>query len=128
MAFTFAMNQPTAATNAYGDDGSVLLATWSGGAATDQGVGLGFVQWADACVQATGTIGTSTLTIEGSNDGTNWATLNSAQGTALSFTSLVGLVKQIVERPLYIRPALSAGTASGIVVTIVARRANPLRT
>lgn len=114
--------------NSVAEDGSVKLATWSGGVAGDAGQGVEFVPWGDCCVQAIGTIGTSTLTIEGSNDGTNWATLNNAQGVALSVTTLAGFVKQIVERPRYIRPALSAGNATGISVFLVMRRSNSLRT
>lgn len=126
MAFTFAINQ-AAANNAFGQDGSVIVAVWSAGAGGDAGDPIEFVQFADVCMQATGTIGTSTLTLQGSNDGTNWETLNSAQGAALSFTALTSTIKQVVERPRYIRPNLSAGTATGIAVTLVMRRAQPIR-
>ena len=124
MAFTFSLDRTK------GDgDGSLLVAKWAGGAAGDAGGAWAFPEWADASVQVSGTISGSTVTIDGSNDGTNWATLFSAQAAALSFTSLTPTpLKQIVERPLYIRPNITGGTGSAIEVTIVARRANPLRT
>jgi len=123
MAFAFAMSKG-------GDqDGSVLIAQWTGGASGDAGPAWEFPEWADISVQISGTISGSTVTIEGSNDGTNWATLNNAQGVALSFTSLTPTpLKQIVERPRYIRPNITGGTGSGIAVTLCARRANPMRT
>lgn len=114
-------------------DGSVQKVVWSGGATGDAGIGIKAIEAADNCVQITGTIGGATITIEGSNDSTNgvdgnWGTLNSAQGTALSFTSLTPTpIKQIVERPAYIRPNITGGAASAITVTMIMRRANPLR-
>ncbi len=119
MAFTFAID------NSIAEDMSVLLATWSAGATGDSGIGVQYVPFADACVQVTGTFGGGTVTIEGSNDNTTWATLNNAQGTALTFTA-TGL-KQVTERPRYIRPAVTGGAASAIVVTLLMRRPNPLR-
>lgn len=110
-------------------DGSSKLISWTGGATADgAGAGIELPEWADNCVQIIGTIGGATITIEGSNDGSNWATLNNAQGAALSFTSLTGALKQIVERPRYIRPNITGGAASGIGVYLVMRRATPMRT
>ena len=110
-------------------DGSSVLIAWTGGATADgAATAVELPEWADNCVQAIGTIGGATLTIEGSNDGTNWETLNNAQGGALSFTALTSTIKQIVERPRYIRPKLTGGTASGIGVYLMMRRANPMRT
>jgi hypothetical protein len=110
-------------------DGSARLIAWTGGATADgAAAAVELPEWADNCVQAIGTISGATLTIEGSNDGTNWETLNNAQGGALSFTSLASTLKQIVERPRYIRPKLAGGTATGIGVYLLMRRANPLRT
>lgn len=121
MAFTFAIN------NGAGDgDGSVRIATWSAGATGDSGTAVELPEWSDNCVQVTGTFGGATVTVEGSNDGSTWATLNNAQGTAISLTA-AGL-KQIVERPRYIRPTVTGGAASAMVVTLVMRRANPMRT
>lgn len=109
-------------------DGSATLVAWTEGATADgAAAAVELPEWADNCVHAIGTIGGATLTIEGSNDGTNWVTLNNAQGGALSLTA-VDVLKQIVERPRYIRPKLTGGAASGIGVYLLMRRANPMRT
>ena len=53
------------------------------------------------------------ITIQGSNDGTNWATI--ASGTLVAATTF----RTIAERPLYIRPAVTtvgAGDATSVVV------------
>lgn len=64
--------------------------------------------WSDRSIQVTGTFGAAgTVVLEGSNDGNNWFTLNSPQGTALSFTA-AGL-KQVLEGALYVRPHVTAG-------------------
>lgn len=62
----------------------------------------------DRCVTVSGTFGSGgTLVIEGSNDGTNYYTLNDLQGNALSFTS--AKIEGISELPTYIRPRVTAG-------------------
>lgn len=77
----------------------------------------------DRSVQVSGTFGAGgTLVIEGSNDGTNYYTLNDLQGTALSFTS--ARLEGISEMPLYIRPRVTAGdgtTSLSVYVTAVGR-------
>lgn len=111
----------------FGGDGSVMQVVWADLTNTDaDGAAVEWCQWADRCVQVTGTFGGATLTIQGSNDGTNWATLNNAQGTAATFTA-AGL-KQIVELPRYVRPLLSGGSGSTLAVSLIMRRAQPLRT
>ena len=109
-------------------DGSSRLIAWTGGATADgSGSAVELPEWADNCVHIIGTIGGATVTIEGSNDGTNWITLNHPGG-ALSFTSLAAALKQVLERPRYIRPTITGGAATGIGVYLVMRRATPMRT
>ena len=115
-------------------DGSAKLLQWTGGVSADgAAVGVELPEWADNCVQVTGTIGGATVTIEGSNDSTNgvdgtWGTLNNAQGTALSTATLPLGPKQIVERPRWIRPNVSGGTATALAVRLLLRRTNTMRT
>ncbi len=111
-------------------DGSSKLIAWTGGATADgAGPAVEFPEWADNCVQVIGSIGGATVVIEGSNDGTNYDTLFNAQGTALSFTSLTPTpIKQVVERPRFIRPKITGGAATGIGVYLTMRRATPMRT
>lgn len=110
-------------------EGSSKLISWTNGATADgAATPVEMPEWADNCVQIIGTIGGATVVIEGSNDGTNYNTLNSAQGAALSFTALTDAMKQIVERPRYIRPRISGGAASGIGVYLLMRRPTAMRT
>lgn len=73
-------------------------------------------------VQVTGTFGVGgTVVIEGSNDGTNYVTLNDAGGAALSLTA-AGL-KAIRELPAYIRPRVTAGDGTtSLTVTLAAMK------
>lgn len=103
-------------------DGTVQQWTWSALANGDTGHPVEWIQFADRCVSVTGTFGAGgTLVIQGSNDNTNWFTLNNAQSAALSFTAS-GL-KQVVELPRYIRPSVTAGDGTtSLDVILVMRR------
>jgi hypothetical protein len=107
------------------DDGSerVITVTAVGG---DTSGPIAFGAWADASVQFAGSFGTSTVSIEGSNDGTNWAVLNDAQGNALSAVN-TGKIEQILESVRYKRVVVSAGTGA-VSVIFYLRKAQPLRT
>lgn len=71
----------------------------------------------DKCVQITGSFGSGNVSIEGSNDGTNFEVLNDVQGNALTL-SAAGL-KQIAENPRYIRPGTPTGTSVDVDVTLI---------
>jgi hypothetical protein len=73
----------------------------------------------DRSVQVTGTFSTSTVTIQGSNDGTNWFTLNTPQGTAMNFTA-AGLLA-VQEHTRFIRPIVTGGTGTALVITLFAK-------
>lgn len=112
------------------NDGSVSVFRWTPLTTTNpDGEPIGAVQYADRSVQVVGTFGAGgSITFQGSNDGTNWAALNTAQGSLIALTASSQL-KQIVEIPRYIRPYVTAGDGTTSVTAIlVARRANPLRT
>lgn len=91
----------------------------------DTSAPIEYSNWADASVQFAGTFGTSTVSIEGSNDGTNWAVLNDAQGNALSAVA-TAKIEQILETTRYKRVVVSAGTGN-VSVTFYLRRAQQLR-
>ena len=61
---------------------------------------------ADMSVQVVGTFDTATLTMQGSNDGTNYLPLTDPQGNAIAMT-VTGL-EQILENTRYIRPLVSS--------------------
>jgi len=119
---------PTVSRDVGERDGSVVLWTWALATANVDGFPLEWSEWADRTFTASGTWGGATLSIEGSNDGTNFFTLsNAAGGTAATFTA--DGCKTIIETPRWARPKLTtAGSGATVTVTLCARRQTPLRT
>lgn len=111
-----------------GRDNSVVLCTWPLLTANPDGTPFEMPEYADRTWQATGTFGGATLAFQGSNDGTNWFPLsNAAGGSAATLTAAGGVAT--IELPRYVRPNLTtAGTGATITVTLLARRATPMRT
>jgi hypothetical protein len=109
------------------NDQTTILAIWNLTTADADGLPFEWFQWADLCWQAVGTWGGATLTIQGSNDGTNWFSLsNAAGGSAATFTTDGG--KTTIERPRYVRPNLTTpGSGATVAVTLAARRAQQIR-
>lgn len=111
--------------NGYNNIKQVTWPTLINGDAGDS-LGPDMALWSDRSVQVTGTFGSGgTVLVEGSNDGTTWFTLNSPQGTALSFTA-AGL-KQILEGVLFIRPRVSAGDGTTAIAVAMMLRLPTLR-
>lgn len=96
-----------------------VVAAWEPLAAGDTGSAFG--PSADtaviSCVQMTGTFG-GTVTLEGSNDGSNWAPLKNMQGDDIAMTG-AGLV-DFTTAARFIRPNAGTGVTS-VTVTLVAR-------
>lgn len=90
----------------------------------NQGNAITLNIYQDRTVQIGGTFGVGgSVTIQGSNDGTNWATLTDPLGNALTFTA-AGM-KQITELPYQIRPSVTAGDGTTVIdVWLHARGAN----
>lgn len=105
-------------------DGSVRLYSWAMVTLNDTGAPIPFAQWADRSVQFNGTWGGGTIVWEGSNDGTNYETLNDAQGSAISKTA--NALEQVVEITQFARPKVTTGV-TGVTVTCLVRRQQPLR-
>jgi hypothetical protein len=110
-----------ASVNATNDKNSlngITLVTW---ALTDSDTGTAFPlpYAADLTVQVSGTFGSATAVLEGSNDGTNWSTLNAWIGTNTSFTAAG--IRKAVENPGYIRAKTSGGTSATISVVVAVK-------
>lgn len=69
-------------------------------------------------MQVTGTFGGATITLQVSNDGTNWATLVN-NGTNVSLTAAGNVEFTTAAR--YIRPSSSGGTGDDVTATVVLR-------
>lgn len=69
-----------------------------------------------ASVQVGGTFGGATVTLQGSNDGTTYATLKDLQGNNISFTA-AGQAEFSSGCP-FIKPNISGGTGDSINATV----------
>jgi hypothetical protein len=61
----------------------------------------------------------ATAVLQGSNDGTNWTTLNAWIGTNTSFTAAG--IRKVTENPGYIRAVTTGGTSSSISVVVAVK-------
>lgn len=103
-------------------NGLAIKSAWAGLLNTDVGDPQEFIEFADRSVQVTGTFGAGgAVVLEGSNDGTNYATLTDSTGTALSITAAG--IKQITQITQFVRPRVTAGDGTTtLVATLLARR------
>lgn len=98
----------------------VYLATWTAMGNADTGTSVPISSASDRSVQVEGTFGGATVTIQGSNDGTNYQTLTDPQGNALTWTS-ANRLEQIEEITRYVRAITSGGTGTSVTVTMLLR-------
>lgn len=96
----------------------VYMATWTAMGNADTGTAVPMSGAADRSVQVQGTFGSATVTVQGSNDGTNYQTLADPQGNALTWTS-ANRLEQILELTRYIRPITAGGTGTNVEVNIL---------
>lgn len=105
----------------------VVIYTWTALVQLDDtGAPVSGPGWADRSFQVEGTFGAGgTVVIEGSNDGTNYRTLNDPYGNPMSITS-PGLY-QLTQDSLFVRPRLSVAddTSSITVSGLFARHGYP---
>jgi len=99
-----------------------LLVPWSGLLNGDTGNAIEMPDWADRCIQVTGTFGASgSVRFEGSLDGTNYFPLTDPQGNALNITAAGG--EAVTEVTRYVRPNVTAGDGTtSLVLMMYARR------
>lgn len=96
---------------------NAVVYTWAAMNTGDTGEPLGGPGFTDASYQITGTFGGATVTVEGSNDGTNYVTLVDPFNVALSFTSAA--LAQVLPIVRWIRPKVSGGAGVSVTVTAV---------
>lgn len=89
-------------------NGAALLASWAALANGDSGAPIDYLAFADRSVQIVGTFGVGgSVTIEGTNDGTNYVALTDPQGNAITKTAAA--IEAVSEVPRSIRPRVTAG-------------------
>ncbi len=100
----------------------VRLFVWNNLANGDVGAAIEIVDFADLTLTLSGTFGTGgTVTLKGSNDGTNYFAITDPQGNAITKTA--GGIKSVNETPRYLRPEVTAGDGTtAIDAQILARR------
>lgn len=77
-------------------------------------------QWGLAgSVQFAGTFGGSTVTLQMSNDGTNWVDIKDLQGITVSATATA--MFEFTCSAAYIRPSVTGGSANNVDVILVLR-------
>lgn len=97
-----------------------FLATWANLASGDVGAPVDYVGHADRTVQVTGSFGGATVTLQGSLDKENWATLNDAQGNPIQITE--ARIEAVTELVLWIRPSVAGGTSTDVTVNLLMRK------
>jgi hypothetical protein len=100
------------------DSATVL---WEDMALLDEGAAVQYGDFPDRSVQVSGTFGAGgAITVQGSNNGTDWVTLTAPDGVPLVITA-VG-IKQVLEITKFIRPFVSAGDGATLLdVTMFVR-------
>lgn len=95
---------------------------WTGLDLDDSGIAIQCVDYVDRTVAITGTFGAGgSVTLQGSNDNTNWFALTDPQGNAITKTAAA--LELVMEAPLYIRPLVTAGDGTtNLTVTLLCRR------
>lgn len=95
-----------------------VLATWVLGAG-DDGAPVRFAGAADRTVQIIGTFGGASVAMQGSLDGTNWATLTDPQGNAINASSAI--LEAVTELVRFIRPVVTGGSGTNVTVMLFMR-------
>lgn len=101
--------------------GNWAVISWPGLLNTDDGAPVDMVAYADRSVQVTGTFGTGgNCRIEGSIDGTTYATLTDPQGNVLDFAT--AKIEAVTELVRFIRPRITGGDGStNLVCSLLVR-------
>jgi hypothetical protein len=96
------------------------VAHWDNITTADTCAPLQSAQYTDKSVQVFGTFGVGgTATLQGSNDGTNWATLTDPQGNPLSMTS--AKIEMVSEATVFVRPVVTGDGSTSITVLLLAK-------
>jgi len=91
---------------------------WSNLLTAENGDAASLAKWATKSIQVSGTVGAGgSVNVQGSNDGTNWATLDESTGDALS-TMGVG-IKDILQNTQFIRPSVVGGDGTTAIKVVI---------
>lgn len=114
---------PQVVANPVAPDSDVAIWLWEAITTTNTvGTGVKVSEYKELTMQAIGNFsGSATISLQGSIDGTNYATLPEYDGTAATLAA-AGITGSPAS-PLYVRPAIASGDGSAdIDVYLVARK------
>lgn len=96
---------------------NAFVATWPDMANGDVGAEIEVTPYTDKSVQVHGTFGVGgSLTVEGSNDGVNWAVLTDPQGNDLRITS--AKIEFVSEATRFLRPRVDNGDGTTALTAV----------
>ncbi len=102
-------------------EGEAMLYTWAITSTNTEGLSIDAHEYGDRSVQFAGSFDGASVSLQGSNDGTNWATLTDPQGNAL--TKSASALETVMEVPRYTKVTSSGGGGSqSITVSLFCRR------
>ncbi len=124
------------------NDRSVMKVVWVLTTANPVGLAVALPEWADKTFDIDGTSAglswgsTGVCALKGGNTGTSAAVLNpvimslaTGGGVGNATTSAANKLMTVIENPLFVYPELTTpGTAATVRVTLICRRATPMRT
>lgn len=93
--------------------GGAVSVEWAALSGTENGTSVDMTRWPDKSVQVYGTF--TSITIQGSNDGSNWAVLDDQVGDPLVLTAAG--IHMVAQNTVFIRPA-AVGAGAGCTVII----------
>lgn len=108
----------TRAFTASAEEDRYTAGAWAACEEGDVGAAFDAAGFASVAVQATGTFDTSQLTVQVSNDGTNWATGRDKKGNSAILTA-AGLVT-LGDLARYVRPSAAGGATTSITCALYA--------
>ena len=95
------------------ENSGVMKVTWAGLANTDTGDAALTAHFSDRTVQA---VGDGVVAIQGSNDGVNWTVRTEPGGNDISLDATTFDLVMIRENPLYVRPVVTGGASTTVIV------------
>lgn len=104
-------------------DGDNVTVTWGPISTGDTCTPLeGYADYPERTVHVFGTFNAATVTLQGSLNGTDYATLNDPQGNALTFVTATTRIEAVAEVTPYIKPIISGGGSDAVTVVLFLRR------
>lgn len=124
------------------NDRSIKKVVWALTTANPVGLAVALPEWADKTFDIDGTSAglswgaTGVCSLKGGNSGTSAAVLNpvilslaTGGGASNAVATTANKLMTVIENPLFVYPELTTpGTAATVTVTLICRRATPMRT